>query len=64
MSIKSIYLITQLIFSMFLIVMSVITPIYFTNGYYYWSAFFIFIFIGVSMGTTDRANSWGDLGKS
>lgn len=64
MNLKQTYMILQTISSIFLIVMSVITPIYFTVGYYYWSAFFVIMLIGNSMATKDRLNSWGDLGES
>lgn len=63
MNLKQTYLILETILTIFLIIMAVITPIYFTVGLYYWSAFLIFLMIANIMGTTDRVNSWGDLGK-
>ena len=63
-SVKIAYMIMQVIGEMFFFTMAVITPVYFTPGYYWWTMVFILLAIASAAATTDRINSWNELGKS
>lgn len=43
---------------MFYLIMAVITPIYLTPGFYYWTAGFIILFVLTAGRISDRINEW------
>lgn len=60
--VKITYLITQCILFMFLMLLAIITPVYFTPDNYWWSGFCVFMMFASSFGYTERLNSWGGFG--
>lgn len=62
-TVRKTYLIIQLIMGIFLILFAALTPVYVTPGYYYWSAFCVFLLLSNSFAYTKRINQWGDLGE-
>ena len=61
-SVKIAYIIVSFIGDIFYLSAAVATPIWFTPGWYWWTAFFIILAAASSCGLTQRLNSWGDFG--
>ena len=57
------YIFSICFFQLFCLVLAIITPVYFTVGYYWWSAFCIFLIFSSGHSFGIRVNSWGILGK-
>lgn len=55
---KSTYLICSLILEIVLLGLAVFAPIYITPGYYWWTAFAIFLMVVNAMGFSDRLDTW------
>ena len=63
-SVKVAYLIVVLMEHIFFYSMAVITPIYFTEGYYWWSAIFVLLSILQGCESSKRFNSWEGFGSN
>ena len=61
-SVKIAYIICDLISGLAMLGVALLAPIYLTPGYYWWTAFMIFMLIAQSYGFSKRLNSWGDFG--
>ena len=61
-SVKVAYIICTTILELSLLALAVAAPIWLTPGYYWWSAFALLMIGGVTVGFTERMNSWGDCG--
>lgn len=62
-SVKTTYIVCSLIEETFFFLMAILTPIYFTPGYYWWSVISIALLLIGSYGFGSRLNSWGDFGN-
>ena len=63
-SVRIAYIVTVAVFELLLLVLAIITPVYFTIGNYWWSAFCILLLFATSAAYTKRVNSWEVLGKT
>lgn len=63
-SVKVVYLICCSVGNIFFLLMAVITPIYLTPGYYWWTALFIFFVVSQSKNVSKRMNSWEGFGSN
>ena len=57
------YLLISMIWSMFLVVMAVITPVYFTPGWYIWSGIFMVLLVSTAIGTSKVLDIWEAQGE-
>lgn len=62
-SVRVAYIFSILFFQLVVLVLAIITPVYFTVGYYWWSAFCIVLLLSSGHSFTTRVNSWSVLGK-
>lgn len=58
------YLIGDLIMCILLLALAVAAPLWITPGYYWWTAFSIFLMLSQSYAFTKRLNSWGFMGEA
>lgn len=61
-ALKITYIICSLVSDLALLAGAILTPIYATPGYYWWSALLIIFMIASSVGFTERLNGWKEIG--
>ena len=62
-SVRIAYIFSVCFFQLCVLVVAILTPVYFTVGYYWWSAFCIFLIFSSVHSFGIRVNSCGVLGK-
>jgi hypothetical protein len=62
-SLKIAYMVLSTITELVFIALAVAAPIWITPGYYWWTAFGIFMCLACSNGFTKRLNSWKEMGE-
>ena len=62
--VRAIYIICDLIGSFVLLGLAIVTPIYVTPGYYWWTVFCLLCLMSESISFANRLNTWGDMGKA
>ena len=62
-SLKITYMILTTISMFLFLAVAIVAPILITPGYYWWTAFCIFMIFASSHGFTSRLNTWDAMGK-
>lgn len=62
-SVRICYMIVMMITDFVLLGVAIGAPIWLTPGYYWWTAFCIFLMFSNAVAFTNRLNSWGWVGR-
>ena len=60
---RKLYLTYAFIFELILLAGAVLTPIYLTPGYYWWTAFFLMLFVATSESVGKRIDEWNEIDR-